>query len=173
MLQSTLKTASNFLEDGVNILSERGKTYDADDQQQERSMAKVVKVFAIITGKELTETEGWEFMACLKQVRAFQKKGFHEDSWQDFINYAALGAEAAAMQGKQVDTKKEASIGAKLIPNAFGNNLVTTTQQAAWEIYAANQDRRGYKPAMWQDLDYHDQQHWLEALAATRSMRHG
>lgn len=96
------KTASCYLERGIEILADRGKTYDKDDKQQERSMEKIVKVFNIITGKELTEVEGWMFMSCLKQVRAFQKKGFHEDSWQDFVNYAALGAEAAEAAAKNL-----------------------------------------------------------------------
>lgn len=87
-----MTTANEFLEKALGLLLDRGKNYDPDGQQ-ERSMGKIVQVFNTITGKELTEAEGWLFMTCLKQVRLFNKPGFHKDSAEDLISYAALLAE--------------------------------------------------------------------------------
>lgn len=98
LAKTSLLSADYFLDKGKTILQERGKTYDADDNQKERSMAKVVEAFYAITGILMSEKEGWQFMATLKQVRAFQKPDFHEDSWQDSINYLALAAEASSMR---------------------------------------------------------------------------
>lgn len=91
-------SAEGLLEDGLKVLSERGQQYDPKGKT-ERSMEKIVAAFKIITGKELTEAEGWMFMAVLKQVRSFQRPGFHADSAQDFVCYSALYGEAKAKEG--------------------------------------------------------------------------
>lgn len=88
-----MTTANEFLQNSDKLLGERGKDYDPNNQA-ERSMGKIVACFNTITGKELTEAEGWLFMTCLKQVRLFNKPGFHRDSAEDLISYAALLAEA-------------------------------------------------------------------------------
>lgn len=93
-----LYSAEGLLEDGLKVLSERGKQYDPAGKS-ERSMEKIVAAFALITGKKLTEAEGWMFMAVLKQVRSFQRPGFHADSAQDFVCYSALYGEAKAKEG--------------------------------------------------------------------------
>ena len=93
-----LYSAEGLLEDGLKVLSERGKQYDSAGKS-ERSMEKIVAAFKIITGKDLTEAEGWMFMAVLKQVRSFQRPGFHADSAQDFVCYSALYGEAKAKEG--------------------------------------------------------------------------
>jgi len=84
--------AKEFLEDAVAVMVERGKTYD--NPQGERSMEKTVTAFNAITGKQLNEADGWLLMLLLKQVRQHQKNGFHLDSAQDSVAYAALLAEA-------------------------------------------------------------------------------
>lgn len=91
-------SAEGLLEDGLKTLSERGKQYDPKGRS-ERSMEKIVAAFRIITGKDLTEAEGWMFMATLKAVRSFQRPGFHADSAQDFVCYSALYGEAKAKEG--------------------------------------------------------------------------
>jgi len=91
-------SAEGLLEDGLKTLSERGQQYDPKGKA-ERSMEKIVAAFQIITGKQLTEAEGWMFMAVLKQVRSFQRPGFHADSAQDFVCYSALYGEAKAKEG--------------------------------------------------------------------------
>ena len=42
-------------------------------QPGERSMASTVKAFNALTGHNLTESEGWEFMVLLKLVRGRQE----------------------------------------------------------------------------------------------------
>lgn len=44
-------------------------------------------------GKEYDQPQGWLFMMCLKQVRAFTGAVPHEDSLHDLIAYTALMAE--------------------------------------------------------------------------------
>lgn len=88
------KTASDYLKDGADLLSERGKQYDKSGQ--ERSMEKIVRIFNDMTGQDLTTVQGWYFMQVLKDVRFFQNQiKAHADSLLDKINYAALMTEEA------------------------------------------------------------------------------
>ena len=57
-------------------------------------MGRTVAAFNAITGRDLTESEGWLIMSVLKQVRGFTRSGYHEDSHNDLIAYTALMAEA-------------------------------------------------------------------------------
>lgn len=85
--------AEQFLRQGADVLAERGKEYDKPEG--ERSMARTVAAFQAITGKSLTEAEGWLFMQVLKDVRQWQNPDrYHEDSAVDGVNYSALKAEA-------------------------------------------------------------------------------
>lgn len=96
LIQDTnrMKTASDYLKDGADLLSERGKQYDKTGQ--ERSMEKIVRIFNDMTGQDLTTVQGWYFMQVLKDVRFFQNpETVHEDSLLDKISYAALLAEEA------------------------------------------------------------------------------
>ncbi len=72
---------------------ERGKTYDPSGGE-ERSMPRIVAAFNAIRGKDLTETDGWVFMQCLKMVRGAVTPG-HIDSSLDGVAYAALAGESA------------------------------------------------------------------------------
>lgn len=87
-------SASGFLRRADQIMEERGKTYDAP--AGERSMARTVQAFNAITSNDLTEAEGWLLMQLLKDVRQWQRPGFHQDSADDCVAYAALKAEALA-----------------------------------------------------------------------------
>lgn len=88
------KSASDYLEEGAKLLKERGKQYDKSDE--ERSMEKIVKIFNLQTGQNLSVIEGWYFMQVLKDVRFFQNtEKPHEDSLVDGINYRALMTEEA------------------------------------------------------------------------------
>lgn len=87
-----MKTASDFLHECAEVLDERGRQYDQPDG--ERSMGKNVKAFEIITGKHLTEAEGWLFLQLLKDVRQWSREKYHEDSAVDCVSYAALKGEA-------------------------------------------------------------------------------
>ena len=84
--------APELLGRAAALMHERGKNYD--EPQGERSMGKTVAAFNAITGRDLTESEGWLFMTTLKSVRGFTREEWHQDSFEDLIAYAALMAEA-------------------------------------------------------------------------------
>lgn len=94
LVHSLNKSASDYLEEGAKLLKERGKQYDKSGE--ERSMEKIVKIFNLQTGQDLSVVEGWYFMQVLKDVRFFQNtEKPHEDSLIDGINYRALMTEEA------------------------------------------------------------------------------
>lgn len=84
--------APELLGKAAALMHGRGKTYD--EPEGERSMGKTVAAFNAITGRDLTESEGWLLMCVLKSVRAATRKEPHRDSLEDLIAYAALMAEA-------------------------------------------------------------------------------
>ena len=86
-------SASELLHDAANTLISRGVDYDKPTG--ERSMAKTVVVFNLLTDNNLTEAEGWQFMKCLKQVRNWSGDKRHADSMVGDIAYSALLAECA------------------------------------------------------------------------------
>lgn len=90
--QEAPSTAPEFLRRAAEIMEERGKQYDKPEG--ERSMGKCVAAFNIVTGRSMTEAEGWLLLQILKDVRLWQRPGFHRDSAEDAIAYAALKAEA-------------------------------------------------------------------------------
>lgn len=87
-----MTTATDYLRRAADIMDERGKQYDKPEG--ERSMGKCVAAFNIVTGRDLTEAEGWLLLQILKDVRQWQRPGFHQDSAEDCVAYAALKAEA-------------------------------------------------------------------------------
>ena len=91
-----MTTATDYLRRAADIMDERGKQYDKPDG--ERSMGKCVTAFNTITGRDLTEAEGWLLLQILKDVRQWQRPGFHQDSAEDCIAYAALKAEAKLLE---------------------------------------------------------------------------
>jgi hypothetical protein len=84
--------ALDAMQHAAQTITQRGKDYD--NQEGERSVTATVAAFNCITGCKLDESDGWLFMLLLKQVRQYQKPGFHEDSAIDSIAYAALLAES-------------------------------------------------------------------------------
>jgi len=87
------KTANEFLQGSLDLLEQRGKDYDK--KEGERSMGKTVNAFNEITGRDLTESEGWLLMSLLKRVRQWSNpENFHADSAEDAVAYSALEAEA-------------------------------------------------------------------------------
>ena len=87
-----LPLAPELLGRAAALMHERGQTYDAPEG--ERSMGKTVAAFNTVTGYELTESDGWLFMALLKAVRACTREAPHQDSLEDLIAYSALYAES-------------------------------------------------------------------------------
>lgn len=90
-------TAIDLLDFAAGHMRARAATYDRPGG--ERSMAQTVKVFNAFHGTALTEAQGWHFMQILKDVRLFTAPGYHADSAEDGISYAALKAEAKQSEG--------------------------------------------------------------------------
>ena len=89
-------SAPDLLNKAAAIMEERGKQYDKPEG--ERSMAATVAAFNNITGHQLSEADGWLMMTILKLVRLKQRPGFHQDSAEDAVAYAALLAEAKSQE---------------------------------------------------------------------------
>ncbi len=89
-------TAAGILAAGTKHMADRAKQRDAQDG--ERSMAATVNAFNAIYDHNLTEEQGWWFMAILKQVRASQGE-FNIDDYEDAAAYVALAGESVSPQG--------------------------------------------------------------------------
>lgn len=84
-----------MLRDAADLINKRGEDRDCDG---ERSMATCVETFNALTGNDLTETEGWKFMVCLKLARADHPK-FNRDDYLDGAAYMALAGESHEENG--------------------------------------------------------------------------
>lgn len=89
--------APDILEAAAGHLRDRAATYDKPEG--ERSMAQTVVIFNQFHGAGMTEAQGWHFMQILKDVRLFTRDGYHQDSGEDCVAYAALKCEAKAREG--------------------------------------------------------------------------
>ena len=87
--EKTITTASDFLSEGLRILSERGKQYDQSGTK-EMSFDNVAEEFNCLTNSRLKGSDVTLILMLLKIVRQNANKEFHEDSAVDFVNYAAL-----------------------------------------------------------------------------------
>lgn len=94
--------AHTICQSAIDTMVERGKTYDKDDKQEERSMGKTVAAFNALTGHSLTEEQGWLFMVTLKMARA-QQGYYKDDNYLDGTAYFALAGEAASVERKAND----------------------------------------------------------------------
>lgn len=91
--------APALLLEAADTLKERATQRDAA-AQGERSMKRTVEAFNALTGKSLTEAEGWEFMVLLKLVRGRQG-AFRKDDYVDGAAYCALLGECESKAVKQ------------------------------------------------------------------------
>lgn len=91
-------TASDICQQAIEIMKERGKTYDKSNGA-ERSMLKTVTAFNALTGHELTEEQGWQFMTVLKLARS-QQGEYKADNYLDGTAYFALAGECASVERK-------------------------------------------------------------------------
>lgn len=89
MSNSESVKADEILKIAEQVLTKRGQLRDLP--QGERSMPEIVKLFAQLSGIELTVSEGYTFMMALKLVRLKRKPLF--DDLLDLINYTALRGE--------------------------------------------------------------------------------
>src|SRR5690554_2260681 len=88
-----MTTANEILQAAAGHMQDRAATYDKPEG--ERSMGATVEAFKAVTGHQLTEEQGWLFMALLKAVRS-QQGGLRMDSYEDGAAYFALAGESAA-----------------------------------------------------------------------------
>lgn len=85
--------AADILRKGAQHIEDRAASRDMPEG--ERSMARCVKAFNAMFGKDLTEVQGWQFMELLKMSRS--AAGAHNpDDFEDGSAYCALAGEAAA-----------------------------------------------------------------------------
>jgi hypothetical protein len=89
--------STEFLQAAIDVQTARAAEYD--QPQGERSMGRTVQAFNAITGRDLSEAEGWLLLQVLKDVRQWGAKGYHHDSALDGVAYSALKAEA--LHGEQ------------------------------------------------------------------------
>ena len=90
--QKAATTAPDYLRRAAEIMDERGRQYDSP--KGERSMGRCVAAFNALTGRDLTEADGWLLLQLLKDARQWSGSGFHRDSAEDCTAYSALKAEA-------------------------------------------------------------------------------
>ena len=96
--ETSTKTATDYLSQGMQILTERGNQYGSNSR--ECSFPQVAEAFNAITGNELSGSDVCMILAILKLVRqSAQPDRLHEDSLVDGVNYMALYAE---MVGKEL-----------------------------------------------------------------------
>ena len=113
--------AYKFLEEAVTQMKDRA--VQRDKESGERSMASTVAAFNALTGHNLTEAEGWEFMVLLKLVRGRQGK-FRDDDYVDAAAYAGLLGEcrsANQVSSQEISAKtihKTQQPGLSFPPNA-------------------------------------------------------
>ena len=87
--------AIDTLNRAASLMADRARDYDHPGG--ERSMARAVAAFNAVTGRDLSEADGWLFMVQLKLVRLQTAKGpARVDSCEDAVAYAALMAEAVS-----------------------------------------------------------------------------
>lgn len=88
--------AADILNRAAGHMADRAAKYDKPEG--ERSMGRAVEAFNAITGRDLSESEGWLLLQVLKSVRLFTRPGYHADSAEDGVAYAALVAEAKSVE---------------------------------------------------------------------------
>jgi hypothetical protein len=89
------KSAHDFLQAAIQHMQDRAKTYDKP--QGERSMSATVAAFRAVTGIQMSEEQGWLFMALLKAVRS-QQGEYKADNYEDGAAYFGLCGEAASKE---------------------------------------------------------------------------
>ena len=90
--------AQDILNKAASHMKDRAATYDST--AGERSMGKTVAMLNTLYGTELTEEQGWAFMAILKMVRTSQGK-YRADNYEDGVAYFSLMGEAADAEAKE------------------------------------------------------------------------
>jgi hypothetical protein len=82
-------TAPELLRRAADIIEQRGQQYDTGGKSQERSMPRICEIFGETTGRQMTISEGYQFLIALKTAR-IETSPDHVDSYVDRLAYAAL-----------------------------------------------------------------------------------
>lgn len=90
-----MSTATEILRTAADHIDHRATLRDTPEG--ERSMRRTVDAFNALTGEQLSERDGWLFMALLKAARA-TAGGHNPDDYEDMAAYAALMGECAAIE---------------------------------------------------------------------------
>ena len=83
--------AQDILQAGIDAIEERASFRDANGK---KSMDKAVAIFNLLTDRNLSVRDGWEFQSILKKVRS-QQGAFCLDDYVDEAAYCALAGAAA------------------------------------------------------------------------------
>lgn len=138
--------ANEILTKAAQHLAERAKTYDRPEG--ERSMGKTVQMFNALTDGEITEEQGWLFMAILKMVRS-QQGDYKADNYEDGAAYFALAGErttggmteAQAEPPKQLKVPTELQFEARCIRSQTRRQQLIAAGIPAHEFYGINDPR--------------------------------
>ncbi len=103
-LQSHPIKAQDFNRIGREVLLKRGQ--QRGKEEGERSMAKTVAAFNQLFDKDLTITEGYQFMACHKMSRS-SFRVYRVDDYVDQQNYSSLAGESAGNEYSEAAGKVE------------------------------------------------------------------
>lgn len=110
--------AASLLIEAADIIADRALL--RDQPTGERSMARTVAAFNALTGVQITELQGWQFMVCLKLARA-SAGAPHLDDYTDAAAYAALAGECmAATQQLHDDVAVELTAAAAALRERHG-----------------------------------------------------
>lgn len=93
-------SAAQILTDAAAVVG--GNAADRD-LGKERSMARTVKAFNILTGHNLSERDGWMFMVFLKAARACTTPTGKADDYLDLSAYGALAGESVEEPDPQIE----------------------------------------------------------------------
>ena len=93
--RSERPSAPDLLNQAAEAIGDRAAQRDMP--QGERSMARTVAAFNALTGHDITERDGWLFMAALKASRA-TAGALRLDDYIDGAAYMALAGECAAAE---------------------------------------------------------------------------
>ena len=81
--------AAELLRKAADTIEARGTQYDTTGKSQERSMPRICELFGEATGRQMTITEGYQFLIALKTAR-IERSPDHIDSYVDRLAYMAL-----------------------------------------------------------------------------------
>lgn len=90
------RNATDILVEAADTIAARADQRDCEGG--ERSMGRTVAAFNALTGRDLSEREGWVFMAMLKLARSQAGRQVIDD-YVDGAAYMALAGESVDTEG--------------------------------------------------------------------------